>query len=74
MKDIETLMDRVKGLRGTKLRAVFVDGGEALVSPADAIELLQGPPVLRFEPLGDVRGQGRLLELLNGLCGGPENG
>ena len=70
MKDIETLVERVKALRGTRLRAVLEDGGEAVVSPADAVTLLQGPPVVRFEPLGDMRGQARLLDLLNGLCGG----
>lgn len=72
-RNISDLLERVKAMRGVRLRAVFADGGETLVSPRAAIELLQGRPVARFEALGDMRGHGHLLDLLNGLCGGSED-
>ena len=72
-KGIEKLLERVKAMRGVRLRVVYADGGEALVSPKDAIVLLQGHAVARFEALGDMQGQGYLLDLLNGLCGGSDD-
>ena len=72
-KGIDELLERVKAMRGVRLRVVYADGGEALVSPRDAIVLLQGHAVARFEALGDMQGQGHLLDLLNGLCGGSDD-
>jgi len=47
----------------------YADGGAAVVEPSEAIPLLQGNrPVARVEALGDMQGEGRLLDLLSGLC------
>lgn len=66
-KGIEELLERVKAMRGGRVRVTLKDGSIVTGPPAVAIPLWKDDLAVKIEPVGDMSGSGLLWELLAGL-------
>lgn len=65
---LEQMRERLEAQRSGHLRVTLKDGSVVMVKAADAILLCMGHKIAHIEPVGNMEGQGKLLELLAGLC------
>ena len=66
-RNISDLLERVKAMRGGRVRVTLKDSSIVTCPPADAIPLWKDSLAVKIEPVGDMSGNGHLWELLAGL-------